>query len=107
MWKNTESIAVFPAATAGLGKYRAGGYGRIGVYRVIVFLTFTDNWLFFILRGREVVEAPGQRGIHCLAGQVNSFAGLKKKTMKLCTFRHGQSLHRMYSLNVLEGRIKI
>ena len=24
----------FRAATAGLGKYRTGGYGRIGVYRV-------------------------------------------------------------------------
>ena len=36
-WKNVEKygkIAVFRAATAGWGKYRMGGYGRIGVYRV-------------------------------------------------------------------------
>ena len=31
MWKNMEKRPFFPAATAGLGKYRTGGYGRIGV----------------------------------------------------------------------------
>ena len=29
-----ERRPFFRAATAGLGKYRTGGYGRIGVYRV-------------------------------------------------------------------------
>ena len=29
-----EKRPFFRAATAGLGKYRTGGYGRIGVYRV-------------------------------------------------------------------------
>ena len=29
-----EKRAFFRAATAGLGKYHTGGYGRIGVYRV-------------------------------------------------------------------------
>ena len=29
-----EKQPFFRAATAGLGKYRTGGYGRIGVYRV-------------------------------------------------------------------------
>ena len=32
--KNMEKQPFFRAATAGLGKYRTGGYGRIGVYRV-------------------------------------------------------------------------
>ena len=31
MWKNMEKQSFFQAATAGLGKYRMGGYGRIGV----------------------------------------------------------------------------
>ena len=34
MWKNMEKRPFFRAAMAGLGKYRMGGYGRIGVYRV-------------------------------------------------------------------------
>ena len=34
MWKNMEKRPFFRAATAGLGKYHTGGYGRIGVYRV-------------------------------------------------------------------------
>ena len=34
MWKNMEKRPFFRAATAGLGKYGTGGYGRIGVYRV-------------------------------------------------------------------------
>ena len=29
-----EKRLFFRAATAGLGKYHTGGYGRIGVYRV-------------------------------------------------------------------------
>ena len=29
-----EKRPFFQAATAGLGKYHTGGYGRIGVYRV-------------------------------------------------------------------------
>ena len=29
-----EKRLFFRAATAGLGRYRTGGYGRIGVYRV-------------------------------------------------------------------------
>ena len=29
-----EKRPFFRAATAGLGKYRTGGYGQIGVYRV-------------------------------------------------------------------------
>ena len=29
-----EKQPFFRAATAGLGKYHTGGYGRIGVYRV-------------------------------------------------------------------------
>ena len=29
-----EKRPFFRAATAGLGKYHTGGYGRIGVYRV-------------------------------------------------------------------------
>ena len=36
MWKNMEKRPFFRAATAGLGKYHTGGYGRIGVYRVKV-----------------------------------------------------------------------
>ena len=31
IWKNMENRLFFRAATAGLGKYRTGGYGRIGV----------------------------------------------------------------------------
>ena len=31
IWKNIEKRPFFRAATAGLGKYRTGGYGRIGV----------------------------------------------------------------------------
>ena len=34
MWKNMEKRPFFRAATAGLGTYHTGGYGRIGVYRV-------------------------------------------------------------------------
>ena len=34
MWENMEKRLFFRAALAGLGKYRMGGYGRIGVYRV-------------------------------------------------------------------------
>ena len=34
MWKNMEKQLFFRVAMAGLGKYHAGGYGRIGVYRV-------------------------------------------------------------------------
>ena len=33
--ENFGKTAVFPANMAGLGKYHTGGYGRIGVYRVI------------------------------------------------------------------------
>ena len=35
MWKIIEKHLFFRAAMAGLGKYCMGGYGRIGVYRVI------------------------------------------------------------------------
>ena len=35
MWKNMEKLLFFRADMAGLGKYCTGGYGRIGVYRVI------------------------------------------------------------------------
>ena len=38
MWKNIEKQPFFRAATAGLGKYHTGGYGRIGVYRVKIKL---------------------------------------------------------------------
>ena len=31
-----EKRPFFRAATAGLGKYHTGGYGRIGVYRVLI-----------------------------------------------------------------------
>ena len=34
MWKNTEKQPFFLVATAGLGTYCMGSYGRIGVYRV-------------------------------------------------------------------------
>ena len=34
MWKNMEKRPFFRAAMAGLGKYRMGGHGWIGVYRV-------------------------------------------------------------------------
>ena len=34
MWKNMEKRPFFRAATAGLGTYHTGGYGRIGVHRV-------------------------------------------------------------------------
>ena len=33
MWKNMEKRPFFRAAMAGLGKYRMGGHGQIGVYR--------------------------------------------------------------------------
>ena len=33
-----EKRPFFRAATAGLGKYHTGGYGRIGVYRVKVHI---------------------------------------------------------------------
>ena len=33
MWENMGKPPFFRAATAGLGTYHAGGYGRIGVYR--------------------------------------------------------------------------
>ena len=33
-----EKWPFFRAATAGLGRYCTGGYGRIGVYRVNLFL---------------------------------------------------------------------
>ena len=36
MWKNMEKRTFFGAATAGLGKEHMGGYGQIGVYRVIL-----------------------------------------------------------------------
>ena len=39
MWKNKEKRPNFRAAMAGLGKYHMGGYGRIGVYRVISFFS--------------------------------------------------------------------
>ena len=40
-----EKRPFFRAATAGLGKYRTGGYGRIGVYRVKkhLLVTFTKH----------------------------------------------------------------
>ena len=34
MWKFLEKQPFFQADLAGLGKYRTGGFGRIGVYRV-------------------------------------------------------------------------
>ena len=34
MWKNIEKRLFFRTATAGLGKYCTGGYGRNGVYWV-------------------------------------------------------------------------
>ena len=36
MWNVLEKRPFFRADMAGLGKYCTGGYGRIGVYRVIV-----------------------------------------------------------------------
>ena len=33
--ENSGKMAVFRADMAGLGKYSMGGYGRIGVYRVM------------------------------------------------------------------------
>ena len=30
-----EKLPFFRVATAGLGKYRTGGHGRIGAYRVV------------------------------------------------------------------------
>ena len=45
MWKNMEKWPFFRAAMAGLGKYRTGGYGRIGVYRVNLIYHKRD--LFF------------------------------------------------------------
>ena len=35
MWKFFEKQLFFWVDMAGLGKYHTGGYGRIGVYRVI------------------------------------------------------------------------
>ena len=40
MWTNMEKRPFFRAAMAGLGKYRMGGYGRIGVYRVKLMIHF-------------------------------------------------------------------
>ena len=41
MWKILEKQPFFRADMAGLGKYHTGGYGRIGVYRVI-YLNASD-----------------------------------------------------------------
>ena len=46
MWKILEKRPFFRADTAGLGKYCTGGYGRIGVYRVIS-VRWPGNKLFF------------------------------------------------------------
>ena len=48
MWKNMEKRQFFRAAMAGLGKYRIGGYGRIGVYRVNIkclYMFYFMSWL--------------------------------------------------------------
>ena len=43
-----EKRPFFRAAISGLGTYHMGGYGRIGVYRVIsVFKTFADHSLIY------------------------------------------------------------
>ena len=38
-----EKRPFFRAATAGLGKYHTGGYGRIGVYRVNCVQSLQSN----------------------------------------------------------------
>ena len=43
MWKISEKRPFFRADMAGLGKYHTGGYGRIGVYRVILLL-ISEKW---------------------------------------------------------------
>ena len=40
-----EKQQFFRAATAGLGKFHTGGYGRIGVYRVKPYSKFQDSIL--------------------------------------------------------------
>ena len=42
-----EKRQFFRAATTGLGKYRTGGYGRIGVYRVkpASYVNFFRPWI--------------------------------------------------------------
>ena len=69
MWKNMQKRLFFRAAMAGLGKYRMGGHGRIGVYRVKFDmnhsgppqepkqLTNTSLYIFVALSGKIVCPA--------------------------------------------------
>ena len=52
-----EKRPFFRAAMAGLGKYRTGGYGRIGVYRVNVQKGLLSPMLYDVTQHRK--NAPG------------------------------------------------
>ena len=47
-----EKQLVSRAATARVGKYRTGGYGQIGVYRVSHTVLVNDHKFF----GQEIIE---------------------------------------------------
>ena len=49
MWKFWEKRPFFRADMAGLGKCCTGGYGRIGVYRVI-FKIINKNYQFVVIK---------------------------------------------------------
>ena len=58
MWKNMEKRPFFRAAMAGLGKYRMGGYGRIGVYRVKPIHSSVSYQHKYDRRGHESPKGP-------------------------------------------------
>ena len=51
IWKNMEKRPFFRAATAGLGIYHTGGYGRIGVYRVKQLSLYNHLEPYVTIRG--------------------------------------------------------
>ena len=57
MWKYLEKQLFFRVDMAGLGKYCMGGYGRIGVYRVIIFRLGLNTICNTKNRGRTQMDA--------------------------------------------------
>ena len=59
IWKNMEKRPFFRAATAELGKYRTGGCGWIGVYRVkpisIYYLPWYKDHIFVCLITKNIM----------------------------------------------------
>ena len=73
-----EKRLFFRAATAGLGKYRTGGYGRIGVYRV--------NEISHFRKYNEISQIVNSRLNYytILKGNIKQLIPIDSPTSQLC-----------------------